>query len=147
MFGKTNETCQLSINQPTTDALLNLINGFLLSVTCRGNIVVISPSIEQHLGHCQVSPVMKCRIARISYLFYCSGVALRARMLVYSLVDCVFAHLQHDRLKWQNDTILMLLQSNLDSNPIHVQSLANIHHSNRCEAGNKYFVNCIVHDE
>lgn len=55
MFGGGNESSQLSINRPTTDALLNLINGFLLTVTCRGNIVVISPSIEQHLGHCQVS--------------------------------------------------------------------------------------------
>lgn len=81
MFGKTTEPCQLSINQPTTDALLNLMNGFLLTVTCRGNIVVISPSIEQHLGHCQVCDEIVVHIAhafRILFvLILCSVVRVR----------------------------------------------------------------------
>lgn len=34
---------------------MKLINGFLIAITCRGNIVIVTPSIEQHLGHCQVS--------------------------------------------------------------------------------------------
>lgn len=36
------------------DALCKLLNGFFLTVTCRGQIVLISSSVEQHLGHCQV---------------------------------------------------------------------------------------------
>lgn len=84
VFGRGNESSQLSINRPTTDALLNLINGFLLTVTCRGNIVVISPSIEQHLGHCQVSGrncAANCD-ARISIGFS----ALFSRLLSCSIV-------------------------------------------------------------
>lgn len=33
---------------------MNLVNGFLIAVTCRGNVVIVSPTIEQHLGHNQV---------------------------------------------------------------------------------------------
>lgn len=32
-----------------------LLDSFLLSVTCRGNIVLVSGSIEKYLGHCRVS--------------------------------------------------------------------------------------------
>lgn len=31
---------------------------FLLTVTCRGNIVLVSSSVEQHLGHCRVSIIV-----------------------------------------------------------------------------------------
>ncbi|XP_055384140.1 uncharacterized protein LOC129613868 isoform X2 [Condylostylus longicornis] len=36
-----------------TDSITKLLDGFLLTVTCRGQIVLITPSVEQHLGHCQ----------------------------------------------------------------------------------------------
>lgn len=35
------------------DALYRMLNGFLLTVTCRGQIVLVSASVEQFLGHCQ----------------------------------------------------------------------------------------------
>lgn len=35
------------------DALFRMLNGFLLTVTCRGQIVLVSASVEQFLGHCQ----------------------------------------------------------------------------------------------
>lgn len=38
-----------------TDTFLDMLNVFLLTVTCRGQIVLVSNSLEQHLGHCQVS--------------------------------------------------------------------------------------------
>lgn len=38
-----------------TESFLQMMNGFLLTVTCRGQIVLVSTSLEQHLGHCQVS--------------------------------------------------------------------------------------------
>lgn len=38
-----------------TESFLQMLNGFLMTVTCRGQIVLVSSSLEQHLGHCQVS--------------------------------------------------------------------------------------------
>nr|AAX55681.1 putative methoprene-tolerant protein [Aedes aegypti] len=35
------------------DALFRMLNGFLLTVTCRGQIVLVSASVEHFLGHCQ----------------------------------------------------------------------------------------------
>lgn len=37
------------------DAVLQMVNGFMLTVSCGGQIVLVSSSLEQHLGHCQVS--------------------------------------------------------------------------------------------
>lgn len=37
------------------DALLHMMNGFMLTITCAGQIVLVSSSLEQYLGHCQVS--------------------------------------------------------------------------------------------
>lgn len=57
MFGKSVGPCQVrGVNNPVTDALLRLLDSFLLTVTCKGQIVLVSPSIEQHMGHCQVFP-------------------------------------------------------------------------------------------
>lgn len=53
VFGKSSASAQRRINNPITDALLQLLNSFLLTITCKGQIVLVSPSIEQHLGHCQ----------------------------------------------------------------------------------------------
>ncbi|KAM7348339.1 germ cell-expressed bHLH-PAS isoform 1-T7 [Cochliomyia hominivorax] len=49
VFGKSfnNESTQ------TTDALMKLLDSFFLTLTCNGQIVLVSSSIEQHLGHCQ----------------------------------------------------------------------------------------------
>lgn len=38
-----------------TEGLMSLMDTFLLTVTCRSNIVLVSSSVEQHLGHCRVS--------------------------------------------------------------------------------------------
>lgn len=43
------------MNDSLTDAFLRLVDSFLIAVTCRGNIVVVSPTVEQHLGHYMVS--------------------------------------------------------------------------------------------
>uniref|UniRef100_A0A1L8DHK9 Putative aryl-hydrocarbon receptor nuclear translocator n=2 Tax=Nyssomyia neivai TaxID=330878 RepID=A0A1L8DHK9_9DIPT len=53
VFGKSAEPCQFRIKPTTTDAFLRLLDSFLLTLTCRGQILLVSPSIEQHLGHCQ----------------------------------------------------------------------------------------------
>lgn len=45
-----------------TDAFLRLVDSFLIAVTCRGNIVVVSPTVEQHLGHYMVSFDNQCTI-------------------------------------------------------------------------------------
>lgn len=37
------------------DTVLQMVNGFMLTVSCGGQIVLVSSSLEQHLGHCQVS--------------------------------------------------------------------------------------------
>lgn len=42
------------INPKSTEGLMKLLDTFLLSITCRGNIVLISNSVEQYLGHCRV---------------------------------------------------------------------------------------------
>ncbi|XP_037938619.1 aryl hydrocarbon receptor nuclear translocator-like protein 2 [Teleopsis dalmanni] len=36
-----------------TDTLMKLLDSFFLTLTCHGQIVLVSSSIEQHLGHCQ----------------------------------------------------------------------------------------------
>ncbi|XP_017050837.1 uncharacterized protein LOC108094642 [Drosophila ficusphila] len=36
-----------------TDTLMNMLDSFFLALTCHGHILLISSSIEQHLGHCQ----------------------------------------------------------------------------------------------
>ncbi|KAH8387927.1 hypothetical protein KR093_010344, partial [Drosophila rubida] len=43
----THETPQL------TDTLMQLLDSFLLTLTCNGQIVLVSGSVEQLLGHCQ----------------------------------------------------------------------------------------------
>jgi hypothetical protein len=43
------------INPKSTEGLMKLLDTFLLSITCRGNIVLVSNSVEQYLGHCRVS--------------------------------------------------------------------------------------------
>ncbi|GAB0092163.1 uncharacterized protein DMENIID0001_071380 [Sergentomyia squamirostris] len=53
VFGKSAQPCQFRIKPQTTDAFLRLLDSFLLTLTCRGQILLVSPSIEQHLGHCQ----------------------------------------------------------------------------------------------
>lgn len=55
VFSSANSPCQLSINHGSAESLMKLVNGFLIAITCRGNIVIVTPSIEQHLGHCQVN--------------------------------------------------------------------------------------------
>lgn len=43
-----------AVQQPEVqDTLFRMLNGFLLTVTCRGQIVLVSASVEQFLGHCQ----------------------------------------------------------------------------------------------
>ncbi|XP_037931800.1 aryl hydrocarbon receptor nuclear translocator-like protein 1 [Teleopsis dalmanni] len=37
----------------TTDTLMQLLNSFFITLTCHGQIVLISTSVEQILGHCQ----------------------------------------------------------------------------------------------
>ncbi|XP_038114601.1 aryl hydrocarbon receptor nuclear translocator 2 isoform X1 [Culex quinquefasciatus] len=57
VFGKTSpkpETKPVVVQQPEVqDTLFRMLNGFLLTVTCRGQIVLVSASVEQFLGHCQ----------------------------------------------------------------------------------------------
>lgn len=57
VFNSENRPCQLSINHSSAESLMKLVNGFLIAITCRGNIVIATPSIEQHLGHSQVKPI------------------------------------------------------------------------------------------
>lgn len=40
-------------NHNLTDALLQLLDSFFITLTCHGQIVLISPSIEHLMGHCQ----------------------------------------------------------------------------------------------
>ncbi|XP_060664370.1 uncharacterized protein LOC132796991 [Drosophila nasuta] len=47
MLPSTHETPQL------TDTLMQLLDSFLLTLTCNGQIVLVSGSVEQLLGHCQ----------------------------------------------------------------------------------------------
>lgn len=42
-----------SVESFVPDSLMRLLDSFLLTLTCRGQIVLVSPSVEQHLGHCQ----------------------------------------------------------------------------------------------
>ncbi|XP_017154717.1 uncharacterized protein LOC108163755 isoform X1 [Drosophila miranda] len=48
-FGKTLQHQRPQI----TDTLMGMLDSFFLTVTCHGHILLISSSIEQHLGHCQ----------------------------------------------------------------------------------------------
>ncbi|XP_034124483.1 uncharacterized protein LOC117581424 [Drosophila guanche] len=48
-FGKTLQHQRPQI----TDTLMSMLDSFFLTVTCHGHILLISSSIEQHLGHCQ----------------------------------------------------------------------------------------------
>lgn len=54
VFG-TQKPNRYLINPKSTEGLMKLLDTFLLSITCRGNIVLISNSVEQYLGHCRVS--------------------------------------------------------------------------------------------
>uniref|UniRef100_A0A1A9WAP8 Uncharacterized protein n=1 Tax=Glossina brevipalpis TaxID=37001 RepID=A0A1A9WAP8_9MUSC len=49
VFGKTRNNHSPQI----TDALMKLLDSFFLTLTCNGQIVLVSSSVEQHLGHCQ----------------------------------------------------------------------------------------------
>ncbi|KAL9878715.1 germ cell-expressed bHLH-PAS isoform 1-T18 [Glossina fuscipes fuscipes] len=49
VFGKTSS----NHSPQTTDALMKLLDSFFLTLTCNGQIVLVSSSVEQHLGHCQ----------------------------------------------------------------------------------------------
>uniref|UniRef100_A0A1Q3FTH3 Putative aryl-hydrocarbon receptor nuclear translocator n=1 Tax=Culex tarsalis TaxID=7177 RepID=A0A1Q3FTH3_CULTA len=57
VFGKTTpkpDAKVVVVQQPEVqDTLFRMLNGFLLTVTCRGQIVLVSASVEQFLGHCQ----------------------------------------------------------------------------------------------
>nr|AAW81958.1 putative juvenile hormone resistant protein [Culex pipiens] len=59
VFGKTTPKPETKpppvvVQQPEVqDTLFRMLNGFLLTVTCRGQIVLVSASVEQFLGHCQ----------------------------------------------------------------------------------------------
>lgn len=49
MFGR-----MLHEHRPqVTDTLMNMLDSFFMVLTCHGQILLISTSIEQHLGHCQ----------------------------------------------------------------------------------------------
>uniref|UniRef100_A0A336KCZ4 CSON013482 protein n=1 Tax=Culicoides sonorensis TaxID=179676 RepID=A0A336KCZ4_CULSO len=52
VFGKSEKPPPIA-NKAADTFLSSLIEGFLLTVTCRGQIVLISSSVEQYLGHCQ----------------------------------------------------------------------------------------------
>uniref|UniRef100_A0A1I8PEH5 Methoprene-tolerant protein n=1 Tax=Stomoxys calcitrans TaxID=35570 RepID=A0A1I8PEH5_STOCA len=56
VFGKTasrKRTLFKGDNHNVTDALLQLIDSFFITLTCHGQIVLISSSVEHLLGHCQ----------------------------------------------------------------------------------------------
>ncbi|XP_035792518.1 uncharacterized protein LOC118466828 isoform X3 [Anopheles albimanus] len=52
VFGKSKP--EPTVKQEIQDSLFQMLNGFLLTVTCRGQIVLVSASVEQFLGHCQM---------------------------------------------------------------------------------------------
>ncbi|XP_070501184.1 uncharacterized protein [Chironomus tepperi] len=52
VFGQDKNNRYL-INPRSTEGLMKLLDTFLLTVTCRGNIVLVSSSVEQYLGHCR----------------------------------------------------------------------------------------------
>ncbi|XP_035907370.1 uncharacterized protein LOC118510075 isoform X2 [Anopheles stephensi] len=51
VFGKSKP--DETVKPEAQDSLFRMLNGFLITVTCRGQIVLVSPSVEQFLGHCQ----------------------------------------------------------------------------------------------
>ncbi|XP_058065277.1 aryl hydrocarbon receptor nuclear translocator homolog [Anopheles bellator] len=51
VFGKSKP--EPTVKPEAQDSLFRMLNGFLLTVTCRGQIVLVSASVEQFLGHCQ----------------------------------------------------------------------------------------------
>ncbi|XP_058458401.1 circadian locomoter output cycles protein kaput-like isoform X2 [Malaya genurostris] len=53
VFGKSPPDPVNVVKQEVQDSLFRMLNGFLLTVTCRGQIVLVSASVEQFLGHCQ----------------------------------------------------------------------------------------------
>ncbi|XP_065092200.1 basic helix-loop-helix ARNT-like protein 1 isoform X2 [Ochlerotatus camptorhynchus] len=64
VFGRDQSEQQLQLQQQhqkaamvqkteVQDTLYRMLNGFLMTVTCRGQIVLVSASVEQFLGHCQ----------------------------------------------------------------------------------------------
>lgn len=54
MFGKTPKESESRVTPDASDALMRLLDCFLLTVTCRGVIVLVSTNVEHNLGHCQV---------------------------------------------------------------------------------------------
>jgi hypothetical protein len=71
VFGgeKNDNNNRYLINPKCTEGLMSLMDTFLLSITCRGNIVLVSSSIEKHLGHCRVS-VLKIKYFKIYNKIY-----------------------------------------------------------------------------
>ncbi|XP_055530543.1 circadian locomoter output cycles protein kaput-like isoform X2 [Wyeomyia smithii] len=53
VFGKSQPEPASAVKPEVQDSLFRMLNGFLLTVTCRGQIVLVSASVEQLLGHCQ----------------------------------------------------------------------------------------------
>lgn len=53
VFGKSQPELPDTIRPEIQDALCRMLNGFVLTVTCRGQIVLVSALVEQFLGHCQ----------------------------------------------------------------------------------------------
>lgn len=56
VFGKNTDCSTFpKITEDLADSFLRLVDSFLLGVTIRGQIVVVSSAVESYLGHCQVS--------------------------------------------------------------------------------------------
>lgn len=89
VFGNTNNP-EKQINESSFDTFLKLMDAFVLTVTCRGQILLISNNIEQFLGHSQVCfyyIVMLSLLILISYKYILKGTIL------YYLT--LFIHYQH----------------------------------------------------
>lgn len=54
VFGRSVGPCHPRISDAEADAFLKLMDSFMLTVTCRGKILLVSQTVENHLGHCQV---------------------------------------------------------------------------------------------
>ncbi|XP_055619976.1 uncharacterized protein LOC129764676 isoform X2 [Toxorhynchites rutilus septentrionalis] len=53
VFGRSRPNVSAIMSQNVQNVLFEMLNCFMLTLTCRGQIVLVSPSVEQFLGHCQ----------------------------------------------------------------------------------------------
>lgn len=54
VFGNSYKVCHMDVKPALVDTFLDLVGGFMVTLTCKGLITVVSSNIQNYLGHCKI---------------------------------------------------------------------------------------------